>query len=265
MIKICVLGALGRMGSGIVKEVVKDENTILAAVVEDKSCPKIGQEIGSLLGIDKLDVNLSGSLEDVIENVDVVIDFTAAEALENNLDIVKKYNKKIVIGTTGLSLEQKQSIKQSGNEIACLFSPNMSVGVNLLFKIVGEAAKILGDDFDIEIIEAHHRFKKDAPSGTALKLAEVIADSLGRNVNEDCVHGREGIVGERTKKEIGMHAVRAGDIVGEHTVMYGGIGEKVEISHKAQSRETFMKGAVRAAKFLADKDKGFFDMLDVLK
>ncbi len=155
-------------------------------------------------------------------------------------------------------------IRQSGDDMACLFAPNMSVGVNLLFKIVGEVAKTLGSDYDIEIIESHHRFKKDAPSGTAIGLAEVIAEATDRVISQDVVHGREGIVGERTTKEIGMHAIRGGDIVGEHTVMYATLGERIEIAHKAQSRDTFVQGAVRAAVFLKEKECGFFSMIDCL-
>ncbi|MBU0650847.1 4-hydroxy-tetrahydrodipicolinate reductase [bacterium] len=264
MNRICVIGALGRMGSGIVKEIINDKAVELGAVIEIDSCGKIGQDIGECLGLGKVGVVLSDKLEKVVNDFDIIIDFTSPESTMKNLEFVVKNNKKIVIGTTGLNDEQKEKVKKAGDKIACLFSSNMSVGVNLLFKIVGEVAKALGEDYDIEIVEAHHRFKKDSPSGTALSLAESIAKALGRNLEKDAVYGRHGMVGERGRKEIGIHAVRAGDIVGEHTVIYGNLGERVEISHKAQSRQTFVMGAVRAAKFLVSRGKGFYTMQDVL-
>ena len=170
-----------------------------------------------------------------------------------------------VIGTTGLTPEMQVKIKATARSIAILASPNMSVGVNVLFKLAGDVAKALGEDFDVEIIEAHHRFKKDAPSGTAKRLAEVIAEALGRDLDKDAVYGREGIVGERTRKEIGIHAIRGGDIVGEHTVCFAALGERVELRHVAQSRDPFVRGALRAAKFLAGRKPGLYSMADVLR
>ena len=170
----------------------------------------------------------------------------------------------VVTGTTGLTDEQKAEIEKAAEKIPVLFAPNMSVGVNLLFKLVGEVAAALGDAYDIEIIETHHRFKKDAPSGTALRLAEKIAEATGRDIAKDIVHGREGAVGERTEREIGMHAVRGGDIVGDHIVLYSTLGERVELTHRAHTRDTFVRGALRAARFLVGKPAGMYDMRDVL-
>ncbi len=264
MLNICVKGASGRMGAGIVKEIAADNDVNLSGAVEYAGNENIGKDIGEVIVAGVLGINIVDSLETVIEACDVIIDFTNPESTMETLDIAKKYTKAVVIGTTGLSETEIDKIKQASTEMPCLFAPNMSVGMNFLFKIVGEAAKSLGEDFDIEIVEAHHRFKKDAPSGTALKLAEVIANATGRTIAEDVVNGRSGMVGERTKKEIGMHAVRAGDIVGDHTVIYGTLGERVEITHKAHSRNTFVKGSVRAAKFIVGKENGMYNMLDVL-
>jgi len=259
MIKIVVVGALGRMGKGIVEEVVLCKGTSLVGAVDLPSSGQIGNDIGGLTGIGKTDVLLCGKLEECIDDCDVIIDFTNPEYTMSNLDVAKKYKKKIVVGTTGLTDDQKNKIKELGETNACVFAPNMSVGVNVLFKVVGEVAKLLGDDFDIEIMETHHRFKKDAPSGTALALAEVIAESIGRDLKKEAVYGREGFVGERTQKEIGIHAIRSGDVAGEHTISYGTLGERIEITHKAHSRKTFFRGAVQAALFLGNKETGLYE------
>jgi len=192
------------------------------------------------------------------------VDFTSPDATLKHIEICQSAGKKMIIGTTGFSEEQKQVIADASNTIAIVFAPNMSIGVNLCLKLIEQASTIIGEDSDIEIIEAHHRHKKDAPSGTALKMGEVVADTLGRKLEDVAVYGREGQTGERDSKTIGFETIRAGDIVGDHTVMFASEGERIEITHKSSSRMTYGKGAVRAALWLADKDSGLFDMQDVL-
>jgi 4-hydroxy-tetrahydrodipicolinate reductase len=222
-------------------------------------------DAGELVSISKIDVRIVSDLIKVIDDFDVLIDFSIIEATLANIEICCKYNKKIVIGTTGFSAEQKQLIKDAAKKIAIVFAPNMSVGVNLCFKLLETAAKVMGDDVDIEIIEAHHRHKVEAPSGTALGMGEVIAKALGRDLDECAVYGREGKTGERQRQTIGFETIRAGDIVGEHTVMFADIGERVEITHKASSRATFANGAVRASIWLEQHKTGLYDMQDVLE
>jgi len=209
-------------------------------------------------------IKIVDNLAEIIGLCDVVIDFTAPEATLSNLEICKENKKAIVIGTTGFNTEQKNKIAKASNLIPIVFSPNMSVGVNLLFNLVKRTAEVFGDEYDIEITEAHHKFKKDAPSGTALKIAEIIANTLGRDLEKNAVYGRKGIVGERRRGEIGIHSIRAGDIVGDHTILFSTPGERIEITHRAHTRETFARGAVKAAKFVTSKKNGLFDMADVL-
>lgn len=264
MIKIAVCGAAGRMGSRIVA-LSKDYSDIkLIGAVEAKNNPKIGMDAGVVAGIGELGVKIVDDLEKVINDVDIAVNFTNPEATLEHLKIVRKHRKSMVIGTTGFSNEQISIIQEASKETPLVVSPNMSVGVNLLFKVLQDVARILGDDYDVEIIEAHHRMKKDAPSGTAIKMAKVIAEALGRNFDEVAVYARKGIIGERTKKEIGIQTVRAGDIVGEHTVIFGGLGERIEITHKASSRDTFARGALRAVLWLYGKPAGLYNMGDVL-
>jgi 4-hydroxy-tetrahydrodipicolinate reductase len=193
-----------------------------------------------------------------------LIDFTRPEVTLKNIAYCVEYNKNIVIGTTGFSNEEKQQIQHAAESVAIVFAPNMSVGVNLCFKLLETAARVLADDVDIEVIEAHHRHKVDAPSGTALRMGEVIAEALGRKLDDCAVYGREGVTGERDRKTIGFETIRAGDIVGDHTVLFADVGERVEITHKASSRMTFANGAIRAALWLEDKNNGLYDMQDVL-
>lgn len=265
MIRITVCGAAGRMGSRIVA-LSKDYGDLkVVGAVEAKGHPKLGQDVGTVAGVGRLEVTLTDSLESVIDGSDIVINFTNPEATLEHLEIVSKFKKSIVIGTTGFSNEQVKIIHEAAKEIPIVLSPNMSIGVNLLFKVLKDIAKVLGDDYDIEIVEAHHRMKKDAPSGTAIKMAKVIAEALGRDFDEVAVYARKGIIGERTKREIGIQTVRAGDIVGEHTVLFGGLGERIEITHRASSRDTFARGALKAAKWLYGKPAGLYDMGDVLE
>ena len=204
-------------------------------------------------------------MEEIIQNADQIIEFTNPQVSLEHLEIAAKYKKAMIIGSTGFSGEEITKMKNLSRNIPFLFSPNMSLGVNLLFKLAAETAAALGDDYDIEIVEAHHRFKKDAPSGTAKKLAQEIAQAKGINLNEVAIYGREGIIGERKKGEIGIHSIRGGDIAGEHTVMFTALGERLQLSHKAHSRDTFAHGSIQAIKFMEGKSPGFYEMKDVLK
>jgi 4-hydroxy-tetrahydrodipicolinate reductase len=264
MIKLTVCGAAGRMGSRIIA-LLKDYPEIkLVGAVESKDNPRLGNDAGVVAGIGQLGIKIVDDIEKVIDNTDIAVNFTNPEATIEHLKIVKEYKKSIVIGTTGFDNNQISLIQETSKEIPIVLSPNMSIGVNLLFKILKDVAKVLGDDYDVEIIEVHHRMKKDAPSGTAIKMAKVISEALGRNFDEVAVYARKGIIGERTKKEIGIQTVRAGDIVGEHTVIFGGLGERIEIVHKASSRDTFAMGALKAVLWLYGKPAGLYDMGDVL-
>lgn len=264
MLNIAVTGAGGRMGRTIIEACQQTEGCQIAAAVERPDSSLIGSDAGELAGIGKIGVAIAGDIADVVDVFDVLIDFTSIESTLHNLQVCKDNNKKIIIGTTGFSDQQKQTIQSVASEMAIVFAPNMSVGVNLCLKLLQTAARVLGDSVDIEVIEAHHRHKVDAPSGTALRMGEVVAEALGRNLNDCAVYGRQGHTGERDRKTIGFETIRAGDIVGEHTVMFADIGERIEITHKASSRMTFANGALRAALWLKDHDKGLFDMQDVL-
>ena len=265
MIKVAVIGAAGRMGRRLVANITETEGMELSGALEIKDSPFLHQDAGVVAGLNPLNVKISDSLSEVLAGTDAIIDFSLGDVVATAAAAAKN-NTAVVIGTTALGDEgrvklQKIADTQNGRIV---FASNMSVGVNLLFKLCGEVTKILGEDYDIEIIEMHHNQKKDAPSGTAVSIAEVITDARGLSYEEDVVHGREGIVGARTKKEIGMHAVRGGDVVGDHTVIFATGGERIELTHKASSRDTFAKGAVRAVKFLIAKEAGLYDMQDVL-
>jgi len=252
------------MGRNLVQAVHQHPDLELSAATERPDSDMIGLDAGELAGVGKLNVPISHSLTKVVDQFDVVIDFTSPEATMIHLDICREHGRKMVIGTTGLDDTQKARIDEAAGEIALVFAPNMSVGVNLCFKLLELAARVMGDDADIEIIEAHHRHKVDAPSGTALRMGEVVAETLGRDLNQVAVYGREGHTGPRDPRTIGFETIRAGDVVGEHTVWFATEGERVEIVHKASSRMTFAKGAARAAAWLMERDKGRFDMQDVL-
>jgi len=266
MIRVAVTGAAGRMGKTIIEALQQAEDVSLSAAIVEPGSSLIGADAGELAGVGRLDVKLAGSLDDVASDFDLLIDFTAPEVTLQNLAFCAANGKKMVIGTTGLNESQKEELKQAAEKTALVFAPNMSVGVNLCFKLLEIAAKALGDDggYDIEVIEAHHRHKVDAPSGTALRMGEVVADALGRDLKTCAVYGRQGQTGARPAKEIGFETIRAGDVVGDHTVLFATEGERIEITHKASSRMTFAKGAVRAAGWLGDKKIGLYDMQDVL-
>ena len=264
MTRIAVTGAAGRMGRTIIEAISQTEGLTLGAAIERPGSSMVGVDAGELAGVGKLGIEVVDSLEKVTDDFDVLIEFTLPEPTVANLATCRQAGKAMVIGTTGLSEEQRAAISDAGQDIPVVFAPNMSVGVNLCLKLLDMAARVLGDSVDIEVIEAHHRHKVDAPSGTALRMGEVVAEALGRDLKECAVYGREGQTGERERKTIGFETIRAGDIVGEHTVMFADIGERIEITHKASSRMTFAKGAVRAAQWLHGTGNGLYDMQDVL-
>ncbi len=264
MVRIAVVGAAGRMGRTLIQAVDATDGVELAVATERPESSLIGADAGELAGIGKNGVMLTADLATAANDFDVLIDFTGPAATMMHLEICLQAGRKMVIGTTGLSDEQKVALQKASEQIAIVFAPNMSVGVNLCLKLLETAARVMGEQSDIEIVEAHHRHKVDAPSGTALRMGEVVADTLGRDLNEVAVYGREGHTGERDPKTIGFETIRAGDVVGEHTVWFAMDGERVEITHKASSRLTFANGAVRASAWLNDKASGLFDMQDVL-
>lgn len=262
--KIGILGAAGRMGRTLIEAVQAAEGMTLGAAVDAPGSSLIGADAGELIGAGRLGVALVDDLEQVLDHADVFIDFTLPEATERHVALCREAGRRLVIGTTGLSDAQKAQLEQAANDIAICFAANYSVGVTLCLTLLETAARVLGDEVDIEIIEAHHRHKIDAPSGTALAMGEVVARTLGRNLAECAVYGREGRTGARARSTIGFETIRAGDIVGEHTVMFAGEGERVEITHRATSRMNFARGAVRAAGWLGARERGLYDMRDVL-
>lgn len=264
MVKVGVVGVAGRMGKTIAACIVDSPDTELAGGTEIAGHPALGQDLGEVTGLGKSGLTVQEDLSKVMAHADVVIDFSTPDASMVTLQKVVERNKAVVFGTTGFSDDQKKKIKQAAKSARIVLAPNMSIGVNVLFKIAGDVARILGDRYDVEIVEAHHKFKKDAPSGTAVRLSEIIADSLNRNLKEVGVYGRHGFTDGRTVEEIGVHTVRAGDIVGEHRVIFGGMGETLELNHRAQSRDTFARGAVHAAAWLVNQPHGLYDMQDVL-
>ena len=264
MIKVIVAGAGGRMGGRLISLIRESKSLQLAAAVEKKGHPAVGRDAGEVAGGSPLGITVRDDLSALADRGDVLIDFTAPEATLANLDIMAMRNKAAVIGTTGLSPEQISELKTTAKKMACVFAPNMSVGVNLMLKVIADMARRLGDDYDIEVMEAHHRLKKDAPSGTALKIAEALAAATGKDLKQAAVYGRKGVIGERKRGEIGMQVIRAGDIIGDHTVLFGGIGERLEVTHRASSRDTFATGALRAAEWVVSQPQGLYDMQDVL-
>ncbi|MDA3979436.1 4-hydroxy-tetrahydrodipicolinate reductase [Gallibacterium sp. AGMB14963] len=263
-LRIAVVGAGGRMGRQLIQAVSKAEGVQLTAAFERVGSTLLGSDAGELAGIGHNGVTVTDNLIASIDQFDLVIDFTRPEGTLEHLAICRQYQKKMVIGTTGFDEQGKQAIQQAAEQIGIVFASNYSVGVNLVFKLLEKAAKVMGDYCDIEIIEAHHRHKVDAPSGTALSMGEHIAKAMGKDLKQHAVYAREGITGERKQDQIGFATIRAGDVVGEHTVWFADEGERVEIAHKASSRMTFAHGAVRAAKWLANHNTGLFDMTDVL-
>lgn len=266
MVRAIVTGIGGRMGQNIATAIHNTKGMELAGGTEREGSGFIGRDIGDVVGIGPLGKVVVVDFSEAMKqgNADVAIDFTAPEATMNHLAAAVEFKKGMVIGTTGMGKGQGEEIQRASEKIPIVFAPNMSVGVNLMLRLVCEAAAILGDDYDIEIVEAHHRLKKDAPSGTAMKLAEELARVTNKNLDEAGVFSRKGMIGARKRGEIGIQTIRAGDIIGDHTVLFGGIGERIEITHRASSRETFALGAVRAALWLEGRGPGLYSMQNVL-
>ena len=265
MRRIAVMGAAGRMGKALIEAVLQAPGAVLSAAVDRPDSTLLGADAGEVAGLGRVGVAMAGDLPAVLDDFDVLIDFTHPTVTLKNLEVCRQAGKAMVIGTTGFSAEEKQLLADAAREIPIVFAANFSVGVNLCLKLLDTAARVLGDEVDIEIIEAHHRHKVDAPSGTALRMGEVVAKALGRDLQKVAVYGREGQTGARARETIGFATVRAGDVVGDHTVLFAAEGERVEITHKASSRMTFAKGAVRSALWLAGRAPALYDMQDVLE
>ncbi|MBN4664147.1 4-hydroxy-tetrahydrodipicolinate reductase [Pandoraea nosoerga] len=261
--KIAIAGASGRMGRMLIETVLAADDAELVGALDREGSPALGVDAGAFLGRDT-GVKITADLDAALANAEYLIDFTRPEGTLAHLAAAEKHGVKMIIGTTGLSDDDKARLTKGAERVAIVFAPNMSVGVNATFKLLEVAAKILNTGYDIEIIEAHHRHKVDAPSGTALRMGEVVAEALGRDLKECAVYGREGVTGERDPSTIGFATVRGGDIVGDHTVLFAGIGERIEITHKSSSRLSYAQGSLRAARFLAHHKTGLFDMQDVL-
>ena len=264
MIRVAVNGAAGRMGQTLIRAVHEAPDLTLGAALERPGSSLVGADAGELAGLGRLDVAVADDIAAVSARFDTLIDFTAPAATLACVDACENAGKRMVIGTTGFDADGLERIRQASAKIAILMAPNMSVGVNLTFQLAELAARVLGDSVDVEIVEAHHRHKIDAPSGTALRLGEAVASGLGRDLAQVAVYAREGQTGPRPAQAIGFATVRAGDIVGEHTVLFAGQGERIEITHRAESRMNFAQGALRAVRFLAGRPNGLFDMQDVL-
>ena len=264
MIRVAVAGCAGRMGKTLVQAIEEAPQLSLGGAFEHPCHSFLGADAGALAGIGDKGIAISADPESQIDAFDVVIDFTIPEATLGLADICARHNKSMVIGTTGLTAEQLGQLEQFAKHTPLFISPNMSVGVNLSLRLIELAAKALGDDVDVEVIEAHHRHKVDAPSGTALRIGQVLANALGRDLDENAIYGRQGITGARDSKTIGFSTIRGGDIVGEHTVMFAGEGERLEITHRAHSRSNFAQGALRAVGFVHGKAPGLYNMQDLL-
>ena len=264
MVKAVVAGAAGRMGRRIIHMIQQNEEITLTGAFEIPDHPAIGQDVGELVGLGTIGITLVADIGKAMKGADVLIDFTTPESTLDNIRFIADSGQALVIGTTGIAGEDEKDLQTLAQKIRCVRSPNMSVGVNVLFKIVNDLSIMLGKDCDMEVVEAHHRLKKDAPSGTAMHLAKILADSTERNLEANAVYGRKGFIGVRTNEEIGIQSIRAGDIVGEHTVIFAGTGERIEITHRAHSRDNFANGALRAALWVVTQSNGLYDMQDVL-
>jgi len=264
MIRAIIAGAGGRMGGRIISNIFETEGIDVKAAFEHPASTFVGKDAGTVAAGKETGVKIAPDLKSIINEGDVIIDFTHPDSSLEHIKIAHEFKKPIVVGTTGINPAQIQKISYIFNDIPCVIAPNMSVGVNLLYKLIDLTTRVLGEDYDIEIVEAHHRMKKDAPSGTALQLARVAAQARGKNLEDVGVFERNGMIGERKKGDIGLQTIRCGDIVGEHNVMFGTNGERIELVHKASSRDTFAKGAIRAALWVYDRDPGLYNMQDVL-
>ncbi len=264
MTRIVVTGAAGRMGGRIITLITEADGLQVAGAVEMVGHPKIGQDAGYVAGCGDLGVLICASLEEALANADLLIDFTFPQVSLCNAAVCASLGKSMVVGSTGFTPEERKQLEGYAEKTPIVFAPNMSVGVNVCFKLLKDLAQTLGEEFDVEIVELHHNKKKDSPSGTAVRMGEVVAEALGRDYNQVANYHREGMCGERNAEEIGMQTVRGGDIVGEHTVYFIGMGERIELTHRAMSRDMFARGAIRAAGWLKGKAPGIYDMQDVL-
>lgn len=262
-VKVAVAGASGRMGRMLTEAALADEGIVLAAAFDRADAPFVGRDAGELAGVAS-GVTIASDARAAIAAADCIIDFTRPEGTLAHLALARELGRAMVIGTTGFNNEQKAQIAAAAEHIPVVFAPNMAVGVNAVFRLLEVAARILDEGYDVEVIEAHHRYKVDAPSGTALRMGEVVAHALGRDLEKCAVYGREGVTGERDPNTIGFATIRGGDVVGDHTVLFAGLGERIEITHKSGSRMPYATGAMRAARFLAGRRAGLFDMQDVL-
>ena len=264
MIRAIVCGVAGRMGQRLAHLILESDEMQLVGATEHSAHQAIGQPLGDIIGSSTSAPQVTSVLSDIIDGADVILDFTTPEATLESAAVCSGAGTAMVVGTTGFSEGQLEAFHRTAAPVACVFAPNYSTAMNVLFRLVEEAARILGDEYDVEVVEAHHRLKVDAPSGTALRLAERAAAGLRRTLSEVAVHGRQGIVGARPQQEIGIHAIRMGDVAGDHAVLYGGAGEYLELRHHATSRDAFVRGALRAACFAAEAEPGRYDMGDVL-
>ncbi len=264
MTKTIVAGAAGRMGGRIIHMISQSQDVALSAAFEHPGHPSINEDVGQILGLGELGIKIAGSLEEVMDLGEVLIDFTTPQATLENIRIASPRGLSMVIGTTGITGDMLKEVTDLAKKIRCVMTPNMSVGMNVMFRIASDMAGILGNDYDMEILEVHHRLKKDAPSGTAMRLAQILAASVDRDLEKVAVYERKGMIGERTDEEIGIQTWRAGDITGEHTVMFGGIGERLELVHRAHNRDNFARGAAKAASWIVKQPLGLYDMQDVL-
>lgn len=262
--KVAIAGASGRMGRTLIEAVLRTPEVMLAAALEQAGNAHVGRDAGELVG-EACGVKITTNVEQALEGCDVLVDFTRPEGTLAHVTASRKLGVKMVIGTTGFDENQKAEIAAASREIAIAMAPNFSVGVNVAFKLIDVAARAMSEGYDVEIVESHHRHKIDAPSGTALRMGEIVATALGRDLKSSAVYGREGVTGERKTETIGFAAIRGGDTVGDHTVMFLGTGERIEITHRSASRATYAEGALRSARFLMDKQNGLYDMQDVLR
>ena len=264
MAEVVVAGAAGRMGSRLVALLKDDPELRLVAALEAPGHPAVGKDAGEAAGVGRVSVPITDDVDAAVGTGRILIEFSVPEASLAHVRVVARQGGRAVIGTTGFTAPQREELARLGASTPLLVSPNMSVAVNVAFRVLADMARMLGDDYDVEIVETHHRFKKDAPSGTALRMAEVVAQALGRDLAKTAVYDRHATVAERSRKEIGMAALRSGDVVGEHTVSFGSLGERLELTHRAHSRDNFARGALRAARFIATAKPGLYSMQDVL-
>ena len=264
MADVVVAGAAGRMGSRLVALLQGDKDLRLAAALEAPGHPAVGKDAGEVAGVGRTGVAITDKPEGALGSERILIEFSVPEATLAHLRLVAREGGRAVIGTTGLSPAQREEIADLARQAPILLSPNMSVAVNVAFRVLRDMARMLGDEFDVEVTEIHHRFKKDAPSGTALRMAEVVAEALGRDLASTAVYGRHGLPGERTRNEIGIFSLRSGDVVGDHTVSFGTLGERLELTHRSHNRDNYARGALRAARFIAGAGPGLYSMQDVL-